>query len=153
MTLFGLNKVRILRTKQHTSTKKSRSSPGFTVYNLFLLFQGVIKVRKRVTLMVLIISFIFGVCWLTDSANYFAYYFFSYPAFLPYAASNTMILFNSAINPVVYALVNLRFRQKVTGMLCGNCYKASSTVHPSRGTYEMEVTSGRIQETEEVCTG
>lgn len=45
--IFGLNKVRILRTRWHTSTKKSRSIPGFTVYNLFLLFLGCDEGAKK----------------------------------------------------------------------------------------------------------
>ena len=39
------------------------------------------------------------------------------------AISNIMVLFNSAVNPFVYALFNQNFREKMKGML--RCSKAA----------------------------
>ncbi|CAH3196985.1 unnamed protein product, partial [Porites evermanni] len=71
--------------------------------------QAVLKVRKRVTLMVLIVTVIFGICWWnllppTNSAR-------KYVNFLVH------LTFNAAVNPFAYVLVNQRFRQKMKGIL------------------------------------
>ena len=86
---------------------------------LLLFLQVVLKVRKRVTLMVITVSIIFGVCYLSDSTNFLLA---SYaPAHtvndVAFLATTTMVLFNSAVNPIVYALVNFRFRGKIKAMV------------------------------------
>ena len=93
------------------------------------------KVRKRVTLMVIIVSVIFGVCWVTDRINYVMVHYSPSHAFLSLAGSNTMVLFNSAINPIVYALVSQRFREKLKRMMCCRCHGG----HPARESERMEV--------------
>lgn len=84
----------------------------------FFFTQAVLKVRKRVTLMVLIVTVIFGICWGTDCILHVmeiaASYKFS-PVAIPVA--HVMIMFNTAVNPFAYALVNQRFRQKMKGIL------------------------------------
>lgn len=80
--------------------------------------QAKMRMRKKVTMIAITVSVIFGVCWLVDSINYTMYYFFPSHAFLSYAASSIMLLFNSAVNPIVYALVNQKFRRKFKAMLC-----------------------------------
>ena len=63
--------------------------------------------RKRVTLMVVAVTVIFGICWGTASVVYVLHYTTSYNiGFVPIACANIMILFNSAVNPFVYALLN-----------------------------------------------
>ena len=71
--------------------------------------------------MVIIVSVIFGVCWVTDRVNYVMVHYSPSHAFLSLAGSNTMVLFNSAINPIVYALVSQRFREKLKRMMCCHC--------------------------------
>ena len=39
---------------------------------------------------------------------------------LPFDVAFTMVLFNSAINPFVYALLNQQFKEKMKGMICSN---------------------------------
>lgn len=75
-------------------------------------------VRKRVTIMAVVVSIIFGICHGSIQFFYtlhlFTYYQMSYAV---YAFSNLMILFNSAVNPFVYALLNHNFREKVKAIL------------------------------------
>ena len=78
--------------------------------------QGVMKVRKRVTLMVITVSLIFGISWGTSSVSYVLKHFFS-QNIGNVAITNTMALFNSAVNPFVYALFNQQFREKLKGMM------------------------------------
>ena len=49
-----------------------------------------------------------------------------------HATTNTMIIFNSAINPIVYALVNQRFREKIKGMICCICPPANNRINIQR---------------------
>ena len=71
--------------------------------------------------MVITVSIVFGVTWLADTFNFVLYYY--KPSFnqLTYAATSILILFNSAINPILYALINQRFKEKMKGILSGKC--------------------------------
>ena len=89
------------------------------------------KIRKRVTLMVLIVSVVFAVCWLTDASNFFLSDFSVVRTSLPIAFTNTLILFNSAINPIVYALVNQRFRRNFKSMICCFSHPTRNIVNPT----------------------
>jgi len=91
--------------------------------------QGVMKVRKRVTLMVITVSAIFAVCWLADCMTYLlAFYTPKHTVGgVAYVATSAMIQLNSAVNPIVYALVNQRFRQKIKRMVCCPCLPGNSS--------------------------
>lgn len=81
--------------------------------------RGVIRVRKRVTLMVIIITVIFGICYGLISVIYVLRKFTSNnigPVLV--SVSFIMVLLNSAVNPFVYALFNRQFREKTKEMMC-----------------------------------
>lgn len=86
--------------------------------------QGVMKVRKRVTLMVITVSSIFGISWGTSSVSYVLKHFSS-QNIGNVAITNTMALLNSAVNPFLYALFSQQFREKVKGMMCCTLRSAS----------------------------
>ena len=114
------------------------------------------KVRKRVTLMVVTISIIFGVCYLTNTSNYLMRYYHPSREFLSRDANSTTIFFNSAINPIVYALVNQRFREKFKRMMCCLRHPSTNMAHPARRAHDqmMELSVGpthSTQETDESC--
>ena len=70
--------------------------------------------------MVITVSIIFGVTWLTESFHFVLYYY--KPSFkLTYAVTSILILFNSAINPILYALINQRYQEKMKGILKCKC--------------------------------
>ena len=89
--------------------------------------QGVLKVRKQVTLMVLTVSAIFGICWNTDAILHCIEFFGNYKL-SPYAIpiAHTMLMFNAAVNPFAYALISQRFRQKMKILLpcCSSLFPA-----------------------------
>lgn len=106
--------------------------------------------RKRATLMVILVSVVFGVCWVTDRTNYLMVQFYSHTgAFLSLTASNTMVLVNSAINPIVYALVNYRFREKAKRMIQVRCCRTA--VHPAGGLQVMASQSRRAGDISSKC--
>ena len=77
------------------------------------------RLRKRVTKMVVVVAVIFGICWGTNEVISVLNYVISYKTgFFPIAVANTMVLFNSAVNPFVYALLNKQYREKIKRMLC-----------------------------------
>ena len=75
--------------------------------------------RKRVTLMVLTVTAIFGICLGAEAVEYILR---QYPSFnigpVVISIVDTMVLFNSAVNPFVYALLNQQFREKLKKMIC-----------------------------------
>ena len=85
--------------------------------------------RKRVTIMVVIVTVIFGICWGTDCILHVmevvASYNFSRVA-IPVA--HVMIMFNAAVNPFAYALVNQRFREKMKRILVRSLHFSSARV-------------------------
>ena len=89
--------------------------------------QGALKVRRRVTVMLIIVSAIFGISWGTSSVAYILKHYTSYNIG-NVAITNTMALFNSAVNPYLYALLNQQFRQKAKLTIC-------CTVRPTRRIY------------------
>ena len=87
-----------------------------------LYTQGVLRVRKRVTLMGITVSAIFGICWAPDVIAHNLDLFTSVSiSELAYAVIHMLILFSSAVNPFAYALVNKNFREKLKGMICCSC--------------------------------
>ena len=98
------------------------------------------KVRKRVTLMVVAVTVIFGVCLGTSQLVYVLDYFISDGISADLLAiPEVLILFNSAVNPFVYALLNHQFREKIKRMIC--CSMAAR-VHPEpQGTQLAHTTT------------
>ncbi|KAL9957202.1 hypothetical protein ACROYT_G038811 [Oculina patagonica] len=80
--------------------------------------KGVTRVRKRVTLMVVTVTAIFGICWGTGLVVYILKYITPHSIGpVPIVISNTVILFNSAVNPFVYALLSQQFRVKIKRLI------------------------------------
>ena len=104
--------------------------------------QGVLKVRKRVTLMVFTVSAIFGICWNTDIILHCIERFGSYKL-SPYAIpiAHTMLMFNAAVNPFAYALISQRFRKKIKMLLCRCSCSSPARVLPSRKPPGTEMTN------------
>ena len=96
---------------------------------LSVYFQGVIKIRKRVTLTAVTVSVIFSICWMTDAVIFLLSYHSttSSPSDVTWAIAAVMILFNSAINPFVYALINERFREKIKRLI-GNRFRSANQI-------------------------
>ena len=85
--------------------------------------------------MAVAVSVIFAVCWLTDSINYMLSIYASTATFgdVTYIVTSIMIMFNSAINPIVYGLVNERFREKIKRMTCRNYRSSTKRISPEGG--------------------
>ena len=69
--------------------------------------------------MVVAVSAIFGICWGADSVLHLLEDFSSNklaPSAIPIA--HTAVMFNSAVNPFAYALINQKFRKKIKGIIC-----------------------------------
>ena len=78
--------------------------------------QAVLRLRKRVTLMVVYVSAFFAISWGGDTVLHILEdsSFKLSPLAIPIA--HVMVMFNAAVNPFAYALINERFRQKMKEM-------------------------------------
>ena len=93
--------------------------------------QGVIRVRKRVTLMVVTVTVMFGVCWVSDIIAHSVDYYTSLSTSKEtYSVVHTLMLINTAVNPFVYALINRIFREKIKEMIWCNCAISKGSFSP-----------------------
>ena len=85
-----------------------------------IFFQGVMKVRKRVTKMVLAVSVIYGLCWMPNQFIYLFNYFIPSQKYgnVIYIVSIVLVSCNSTVNPFIYVFVNQKFRRKVKSLIC-----------------------------------
>lgn len=85
-----------------------------------IFFQGVMKVRKRVTKMVLAVSVIYGLCWMPNQFIYVFNYFIPSQNYgnVIYIVSIVLVSCNSTVNPFIYVFVNQKFRRKVKSLIC-----------------------------------
>ena len=98
--------------------------------------QGVLKVRKRVSLMVVTVSAMFAASWGADGIVHSVDDAGSLklnPLTIPIV--HLTVTLNSAVNPFVYALINQRFRRKMKEMIC--CVSCSYTARVPRTTEEV----------------
>lgn len=91
--------------------------------------------RKRSTLMAVTVSIIFSICWFTDALMYLLSYYSTAnpPGKVTYDIGFILVLFNSAVNPYIYALISQRFREKFKRMLCCTVGDSRVDVAPSQG--------------------
>lgn len=98
--------------------------------------QGVLKMRKRVSLMVVTVSAMFAASWGADGIVHSiddAGALKLNPLTIPIV--HLIVTFNSAVNPFVYALINERFRRKMKEMMC--CVSRSHAARVPRTTEEV----------------
>ena len=81
---------------------------------------AVIKARKRITKMMITISTIYIFCCFPTHIVYFLYIF--YPDWFPsgdsfFTISYCLLVFNSSINPFIYALQSRKFRAHLKGLM------------------------------------
>ena len=126
-------------------------SASFPTRNcIFFYFQGVLKVRKRVTLTAVTVSIIFSICWLADAVIFLMSYHSTTnsPSDVTWAIAAVMILFNSAVNPFVYALINQRFKEKLKGLIRCN-FRSSNQIDVAREVPDtQQPTNNSTQPTE-----
>ena len=82
--------------------------------------QGVLRLRKRVTLMVVTVSTILVISWGADGILHLIHEYADSVKLSPLTTpiAHTIMIFNSAVNPFAYALLNQRFRKKMKQMAC-----------------------------------
>ncbi|XP_078346931.1 pyroglutamylated RF-amide peptide receptor-like [Oculina patagonica] len=101
--------------------------------------RGVMRVRKRVTLMAVIVTAIFGICWGANTIEYVLRYL-PFVSISPVVSPtvDTMVLFNSAFNPFVYALLSQQFREKMRRVIyCTDCYV--TRIRPTQGPQDLRL--------------
>ncbi|CAH3037233.1 unnamed protein product, partial [Porites lobata] len=100
--------------------KHQRSDSENTRQVTLFILQGVLKVRKRVTKMVLTVSIIYALCWLPNLSVYALAYLSPSQTYgtVLYITSIVLVTCNSAVNPFIYVFVNQKFREKIENLFC-----------------------------------
>lgn len=101
--------------------------------------QVVLKVRKRITLMVISVTVIFGICWNAGATLHLATSYSSFSTSgLTLRIAHIMLMFNAAVNIFAYVLISQRFRVKIKKMLCPG-EDSERVRHPAREPPGMEM--------------
>ena len=116
--------------------------------------QGVLRLRKRVTLTAVTITAILVISWGADGILHLIQEYAGSVKLSPLATpiAHTIMIFNSAVNPFAYALLNQRFRTKVKQMVCLRSF--ATRVHPmypqqrERQDNEVAISNGNIPMTQ-----
>ena len=112
--------------------------------------QGVLALRKRVTLMVVSISAILVISWGADGILHLIHEYADSVKLSPLTTpiAHTIMSFNSAVNPFAYALLNQRFRTKMKQMVCpcsfGRRVYTVSARQRERQDNEVAISTGDI---------
>ena len=116
------------------------------------------KVRKRVTKMVLAVSVIYGLCWMPGLTIYALNYFSPSQNYgdVTYITTIVLVTCNSTVNPFIYVFVNQKFRWKIKTLLgckitCG--YRIEPAVNSSQTTNDQTNTVTNPTLAEETCAG
>lgn len=106
---------------------------------------GVMKLRKKATKMVVIVSVVYLVCWTPNLTLYFLSYCGLKYDFSDhhYIIGNILITCNSAINPFIYCLQSQNFREHLKKLFCKNrVYPIRNPSTPprkdSRGAFTLD---------------
>ena len=81
---------------------------------------AVIKARKNVTKMLTTVTVLYGICWIPNLILYVVWYFVL-DADVMYTINKVflvLVLANSCINPIVYAVQNRLFRRRMADIVC-----------------------------------
>ncbi|XP_015765448.1 PREDICTED: uncharacterized protein LOC107344310 isoform X2 [Acropora digitifera] len=101
--------------------------------------QVVLKVRKRITLMVISVTVIFGICWNARATLHLATSYSSFSTSgLTLRIAHIMLMFNAAVNIFAYVLISQRFRVKIKKILCPG-EDSERARHPAREPQGMEI--------------
>ena len=103
--------------------------------------------------MVATVSTIFALCWISGAATYLVAFFS--PVFdagdVPYVTESTLVMFNSAVNPIVYALINQQFSKKIKHMMCCRCHSGIRPVREERNLADLNQSVVPVPETEDTA--
>ena len=100
--------------------------------------------------MVVTVSVIFAMSWMSGAITYLVAFFS--PLFgdgdVAYVTQSTVVMFNSAVNPIVYALVNQHFSRKIKYMMCCRCRSIRNPAREERKMQHINKTLPPMPETE-----
>ena len=116
--------------------------------------QGVIRLRKRATLTAVTISAILVISWGAEGILHLIQEYASSVKLSPLTTpiAHMIMIFNSAVNPFAYALLNQRFRTKMKQMVCPRSF--ATRVHSvcarehERHDNEVAINTGNIPMTQ-----
>ena len=96
--------------------------------------------------MVVTVSAMFAICWVTDLTLHVFDSVASYNISpVIFSVAHTMIMFNSAVNPFAYALINHRFREKMKGMIRCSARSSAPRVYATKEPQDIEMINDTSQ--------
>ena len=94
--------------------------------------------------MAVTVTAIFGVCYLSANTIYLLWHYAPTHTDAEEDVNSALTMLNSAINPIVYVLVNQRFREKIKAIMCCACRPSTNRVHHGTADQRMGVVNRTI---------
>ena len=103
--------------------------------------------------MVATVSAIFAFCWMSGAVTYLVAFFSPVVGAgdVAYVTQSTVVMFNSAVNPIVYALINQQFSKKIKYMMCCRCHSWIYPVREERYLADFNQSVVPVPETEDTA--
>ena len=106
--------------------------------------KALLRYRRRVTKLVIAVTFVYALCWIPELTIYFLGFTGAIDLQqIHFSIASGLVFFNSTINPIVYSLQSSTFRTHFWNLICCRKSGRCNQVHPGIDLDSITTAEGR----------